>query len=272
MITFFKLIFLFIFFIYIFYGCTLYFFQENIIFYPVPYNKEEIAYIEKIDPCFRFKKINIDKEILTYWEHKTTSDIVILYFGGNAENTVYTIMELKEHTQILQYNWFLLNYPGYNGSSGKPSEKSFYQSSEWLYQEIQKEFNNKKMILMGRSIGSGVASYLATKVKCDKLILITPFDSIENIAKKFYPIYPTSILLKHKFPSYKYIQNVKIPILILAAEYDEVIPKDSTENLVKFIKNPEFLNYYIIPNTGHNTISDHPMYWEYLDNFIKKSF
>jgi pimeloyl-ACP methyl ester carboxylesterase len=271
MLSFFKFIILFIFFIYVFYGCFLYFIQDNIIFYPVFYNEEEIQSIKKNAKTFDFKKITINNHIITYWENTSDYDTLIFYFGGNAENTNYTVLELIEHKDLLKFKWILMNYPGYNGSSGKPSEKNFYQFALWLYENTtKKDHSYKNVIIMGRSIGTGVATFLANKVKCSKLILITPFDSIENIAKKFYPLYPTSIFLKHKFPSYKYIQNLNIPILILAAEKDEIIPKHSTENLLNYIKNKDLLEYHIIPNTTHNTISENYLYWKYLKNWIIK--
>ncbi|GIX41452.1 MAG: alpha/beta hydrolase [Leptospiraceae bacterium] len=270
MISFFKFILLLILFVYIIYGCFLYYIQENIIFYPVPYNEEEIKYIKNQTKQFDFKKTQIDDKIITYWENKIESNQIIFYFGGNAENTNYTVLELLEYPELLKFKWILINYPGYNGSNGKPSEKSFYEYALSIYQKFftQQINTNKIIILMGRSIGTGVVTFLASNVRCDKLILITPFDSIENIAKKFYPLYPTSIFLKHKFPSYKYIQNINIPILILSAEKDEIIPRNSTEKLIEYIKNKKLLKYYIIPDTYHNTISEHYLYWQYLKKFI----
>lgn len=269
MINIFKFIILFIIFIYLFYGCMLYIAQDKIIFYPVSYNHDEVEYINKLS-LFKYKKINKDNQILTYWERKTTSPIHIFYFGGNAENTSYTVLELINHNQMLKYNWYILNYPGYSGSSGKPSEKNFYHYAEWLYREIidQNSLNFKQVIFMGRSIGSGVAVYLANQVPCDKLILITPFDSLETLAKKFYPYYPVSILLKHKFPSFKYIQNYDKHVLVLIAEHDEIVPRISTENLLKNKKTLDKLQYYIIENTFHNTISENDNYWKYLNEFI----
>lgn len=267
-----KYIILLIIFIYLFYGCVLYYAQDRIIFYPVSYNQSEIEYINKLS-LFKFKKIEQGNKTLSYWERRTLSPIHIFYFGGNAENTNYTVLELINRKEMLKYNWYILNYPGYNGSSGKPSEKNFYLYAEWLYQEIKNQISHHsgQMIFMGRSIGSGVAVYLATRVPCDKLILITPFDSIENLAKRFYPLYPVSLLLKHKFPSHKYIQNYDNPILILIAEYDEIVPRTSTENLVKNIKNLDKLKVYVVEKTSHNTISETDEYWKYLNDFISEN-
>ncbi len=122
---------------------------------------------------------------------------------------------------------------------------------------------------MGRSIGTGVAVYLANKFKINKLILITPFDSLESLAKHYYPFFPTSLFLRHKFSSIKYIKNLNIPILILAAEYDEIIPEDLTKKLVKSISHSHY-RYYIISGTSHNTISDSPDYWKYIQDFLNE--
>ncbi|MCS7204233.1 MAG: alpha/beta hydrolase [Leptospiraceae bacterium] len=262
-----KFLILFLLFFYLSYNCFLYFIQDKILFYPVPYNEREIRTIEKTYP-FTFKTFYINEKKITYWEsnnHNTRH--VVFYFGGNAENTNYTLMEISSFNRALEFRWILLNYPGYNGSSGTPSESSFFEYAELLYHHIVQNHNYEKISFMGRSIGSGVASYLASKVKASKLILITPFDSVENLAKKYYP-FTLSQLVKHKFLSYKYIQNVSIPILILAAENDEVVPLSSTKNLIQYISDQRKMEFYILDDTTHNTISDHPEYWKFIYYFL----
>lgn len=261
--------------IYVFYGLVLYFGQEKLIFYPVEYNQNEIKKIEKEIQHFQFKTYTKNKEIrITYWESEPKSDIfkMILYFGGNAENTNYTAIEISEHPELLSYKWILVNYPGYNGSSGIPSEKNFYIMAEEIYDFLNNLYKDriKESIVIGRSIGTAVASYLCVVKKTKKLILITPFDSIKNIGKSLFPFYPFSFLIKHKFPTIDYIKKIENPIFILIAEYDEIIPESSTKNLLKAIANKKNTNVYTIKDSNHNTISNSQEYWIYLKNFLEK--
>ncbi len=270
MLIYLKYLIIFIIIIYIVYGSFLYFIQDKIIFYPVEYNSEEIKIIENTYKNFKFHSIHINTLKITYWENIIqTKNTILFYFGGNAENTNYTIMELSEHTPLLQYKWILINYPGYNGSNGIPSEKNFYIYGDVLINFFLDNGKYNQIVIMGRSIGTGVAVYLANKLKINKLILITPFDSIESLAKRYYPFLPASLFLKHKFPSVDYIKNLNIPILILAAEYDEIIPQDLTEKLVKSISHGHY-RYYVIPGTSHNTISESPDYWKYIQDFLNE--
>lgn len=261
--------------IYFFYGCFLYFAQDKIIFYPTEHDPEEIEYIKKQLKNFDYKIYKKNKEIIiTYWESdpKKEKFKIILYFGGNAENTNYTAIEISKHPEFLNYKWILLNYPEYNGSSGKAGEKNFYLYSEIIFEHIIDQYKENiiEIILMGRSIGSGVASYLNSIKKIDKLILITPFDSIETIAKKHFSLYPFSFLIKHKFPTIEYIKKINNPILVLIAKEDEIIPSESTNNLIKELEKKQDVKIYILDNATHNTISNFPNYWKYLDQFIKK--
>ncbi len=259
---------------YFLYGCLIFFSQEKIIFYPVEYNRDEIQNIEKQLKSFEFKFYNKEEKFqITYWESspKSKNFKIIFYFGGNAENTNYTALEISQHPEILNFKWILINYPGYNGSSGSVGEKNMYLYASEIYDFIIKQYNTQieEVILIGRSIGSGVASYLHKVKKCDKLILITPFDSLETIAKIYFPLYPAKLLLKHKFRVVEYLKNSQIPILVLLAEKDEIIPEASTKNLLKQLETMQNKEIFIIPYTSHNTISDSPLYWKYLLQFLK---
>lgn len=260
---------------YFFYGCFLYFAQDKIIFYPTEYNPKEIENIKKQLKNFDYKIYKKNQEItITYWESQPKKEKfkIVFYFGGNAENTNYTAIEISNHLEFLNYKWILINYPGYNGSSGKAGEKNFYLYSEIIFEHIIDQYkeNITEIILMGRSIGTAVSSYLNTIKKIDKLILITPFDSIETIAKKHFSLYSFSFLIKHKFPTIEYIKKIQNPILVLIAKEDEIIPNESTKNLLKELEKKQDVEIYILDNATHNTISDFPFYWNYLDQFIKK--
>ncbi len=94
MLTMIKIILVILFTIYLIYGCLLYFGQKKIIFYPVQKNEFEIQTIQKKYKEFLYKNVKLKNYYITFWETKNSSDIIILYFGGNAENTNYSILSL----------------------------------------------------------------------------------------------------------------------------------------------------------------------------------
>ena len=132
-----------------------------------------------------------------------------------------------------------------------------------IYDEIQDDYQDISII--GRSLGTGVASYLASKRDVLKLALITPFDSIQNVAQARYPMYPMSLLLKDKYNSLKRVPKIKAQTLILIAQNDEVIKRKHSLNLAKKFLSSN-LTLKIIKNTNHNSISNNSSYYTYLIN------
>ena len=120
---------------------------------------------------------------------------------------------------------------------------------------------------MGRSLGSGVATYIAANRKIDRLILVTPFDSIENVANQIYRIFPVILLLKDKFRSLDRVKDIKAESLILVAENDSVIPRLRTDKLITLF-DKEKLTTIVIQHASHNDISDHPEFAQGIRRFL----
>ena len=119
------------------------------------------------------------------------------------------------------------------------------------------------MIVVGRSLGSGLAVRLASVRPVERFGLVTPFDSLQEIAAMLYPYVPVRWFMKDKFESWKYAPNVTAPTLILAAEHDEVIPRASTELLRTRFKEG-LVSFVVISGVGHNDISENPEYTRIL--------
>jgi pimeloyl-ACP methyl ester carboxylesterase len=117
--------------------------------------------------------------------------------------------------------------------------------------------------VIGRSLGSGVAVRLASQRPASRLILITPYNSLEDLAARQFPWFPVKWLLQDKFESWKYAAHITVPTLLVAAEHDEVVPRASTDQLyTHFAKGVASLQ--VIPDTGHNSISESPNYLQML--------
>jgi len=143
------------------------------------------------------------------------------------------------------------------GSSGRPSETALVADTLALYDKLAPQ--HKEISVVGRSLGSGVAVQLAAARPVTRLVLVTPYDSLQEVAAQQFPYFPVRWLLLDKFESWKYVPQISAPTLVIAAEYDEVIPRASTEALFARFP-PGAATSKIIAGAGHNTISESAEY------------
>ena len=154
-----------------------------------------------------------------------------------------------------------MHYRGYAGSSGKPTEEALQSDAEALFDLVHA--THREIAVLGRSLGSGVAIRLASRRPVARLVLVTPYDSLEELAAGQFPYVPVAWILRDKFESWRYAPAIRVPTLILMAEQDEVIPAASTRRLATRF-NPGVASLTVIPGVGHNSISGNPRYFEIL--------
>lgn len=233
-------------------GAMLYINQRSFLYYPTP----------KVDHQFKELTFNNESESIIVIVLNQGKSKAILYFGGNGEAVVGNVAEFE--LLFPAHTVYLVNYRGYGGSSGVPEEKGIYSDALYIFDQIKQKHDSVTVI--GRSLGSGVATLVASARELDKLILVTPFDSIQNVAQGSFPIFPASLLIKDKYDSLSRVKDIRVPTLILIAEFDEVIGRKYSMNLASAFK-PEQLTLEIIRDTGHNTISFKKRYGSLLSAF-----
>ena len=179
----------------------------------------------------------------------------IVYFGGNGEDVSLNLKTFDEW--FPEHALFLLHYRGYGGSTGRPTEQANHRDAAALFQKVKAEY--AEVVVIGRSLGTGVAVRLASQCPASRLILVTPYDSLVDIASAEYPYVPVGLLLRDRYESGRYAPGVMITTMIIAAENDEEISRASTEKLfARFGKGVASLT--VIPGTGHNTIQNKSEY------------
>lgn len=178
---------------------------------------------------------------------------VLLYFhgnGGGVDLRVPRVLPLIEKG----YGVLLAEYRGYSGNPGKPSEQGFYADAEAYYGWLREQgIEENRIVFYGESIGSGPATYLASKHwNARGLILDAPFTSLTDIAQRQMFFVPSWLLLRDRYPNIKRIGNINMPLLVLHGERDMVVPKRYGVRLFEAAAEPKTLKLF--PEGGHSDL------------------
>jgi pimeloyl-ACP methyl ester carboxylesterase len=220
---------------------ALFAFQRSLIYFPRPKSFGDAA---------STMRLAVDGAQLDITVRPHAGPKALIYFGGNAEDVSANLASFS--SAFPDHALYLMHYRGFGGSTGKPSEKLLHQDASALFDKVRAV--HPDIALVGRSLGSGVAIRLATERPARRLVLVTPYDSIEGIAARQFPYFPVRWLLADKFASTRYAPAVRVPTLILQAEHDEVIPAASTARLYAAFA-PGTASLVVIRGAGHNDIS-----------------
>ncbi len=232
---------------------VLYLFQSNFLYYPIP----------EIPNDYKSENFMIEGETINVIKLNENKKNAIIYFGGNTEAVVYNAKSFKE--VFSEHTVYIVNYRGYGPSSGTPSEKAFYHDALYLYDVFKKR--HLKLAVIGRSLGSGIATFLASKREIHKMILVTPYDSIEHMAQDRFYLYPISFLIREKYDSISNVKHIKSKTLVLLAELDKVIPLKYSLNLIKEFPKDKIVVKTIL-DIDHIYISDHFEYQSIISEFM----
>lgn len=235
---------------------ALYFFQERLIFLP-----EKLPKDFKFTFNGNFEEINIktsDNKLLNGVLFKADSSKgLIFYLHGNA-GAINSWGEVAKTYTDLHYDVFLLDYRGYGKSEGSiTSQSQIFQDVQLAYDEMKKRYAEDKIIVLGYSIGTGLAARTASVNHPKMLILQAPYFSLTNMMRHTYPIIPT-FLLKYKFQTNEYITNCKMPVVIFHGDRDEVIYYESSVKLKASFKESDRL--ITLHGQGHNGMTYNPEY------------
>lgn len=237
--------------------------QDSLIFYP---HKNDASLVQ----TWQKQRVEIgsgDSAIEGWWmdNPQSASSKVILYFGGNGEDVLYT----AANSQMLHARRMLVtNYRGYGLRKGQPSQVGLFEDALAVYDYVarQPSVRPEDLIVMGRSLGSGVATYVAANRPVRAAILVTPYDSVRAVAKASYPFLPIGLLLKHPFPSDTFAPKITVPALFIAADQDAVIPPAHAKRLAEVWGGEKTVR--ILVGAGHNGISEHPDYYRAINEFM----
>jgi len=180
--------------------------------------------------------------------------MLILGFGGNASNAETTAIIL--HDLFPEADIVSFHYRGYPPSEGLPAAAALREDAPRLYDEMRRRLRPARTVAVGFSVGSGVAAALAAERPLDGLILVTPFDSLADIAAGHYPWVPVRLLLRHALEPARDLRGIRTPVAIVAGGRDTLVPPARTEALRRAVPNLAF--DLTVAEAGHNDLYDHP--------------
>ncbi len=239
--------------VYLLVGLFLFIKQQDFVYLPQP--KVDHPYPIEI---FRHQQVSLDVIVLNPGRENA-----ILYFGGNAESVVFNAPDYLRH--FPSFSVYLVNYRGYGGSSGSPAEQALYADALFIFDQLKQRHHHISVV--GRSLGSGIATFLASKREIHNLVLVSPYDSIKNVAQGHYPIYPMGLLLKDKYESLHRVKAIKAPTLIVIAERDHVIPFSHSSRIIEAFPSSQ-VAVKIINGADHNNFLNLDEYMLTLKAFL----
>ena len=252
--------------IYLLGGVAVYFLQDYFLFHP-----------EKTDPKkgyhlnVPFKEVDVsfdgayNMNVIQFTVPDGMPKGVVLYFHGNKKNISWYASNAPLFTKN-GYEVWMPDYPGYGKSTGVLTESKLYDYALQLYIMARSKYGADSIVLYGKSLGTGVASWLASKKSCRQVILESPYYSMTSLAAHYFPVYPVSKLLKYKLPSYEYLSIVNAPVTIFHGSADRVIPYANATQLQTVLKASD--KFIIIANGGHNDLPQSPVFIQSLDSLL----
>ena len=233
--------------------------QDSFLFFPTVSEHRDHGYAD-------VEEYRLDREGISLrgWlvNPQFARENLLIYYGGNAEDIFLNIDEFKD----IQAASLFVAYRGYGPSGGHPSEAALYSDGLAVIDNMTGRYSPGNIILVGRSLGSGVACYVAAYREVQGAVLITPYDSIVNVARSAYPWLPVSLLLKHRFDSIVQLPKIRCPLLVIYGGRDRVIRPERTKNLIESIGGTKKVVF--LERADHGTIDMFPEYWQALLEFI----
>ena len=208
-------------------------------------------------------------EFLGYVKTSENTRKTLLFFHGNGGEAIHRnwVRLLDRNDEM---NIILAEYPGYGGREGKPTEEALFAAGVEAFDAAEAQFG-LPILVVGESLGTGVASYVVSKRPAVGLALIAPFTSAVDVASKVYWFLPVRWMMSDPFDSVSHLKNVKIPLRIVQGTNDEVIPISLGRKLLELYSGDDKA-FEEVPHFGHNDIASAilnrtptPQFWELIE-------
>ena len=245
----------------------MYLMQDSLLFHPQPLSEVQRVSIRHRFPAVEEIVLEEKGTRLHAWHVKgAPGKPLVIYFGGNAEDVSWMIEDAR--SRVPGVGWLLVDYRGYGGSEGSPSEATISADALRWHDHALKELDAGELIAFGRSLGSGAAVFLASERKISSVVLVSPFDSLVEVAKHHYPFLPIGLMLRHPFDSAARAPKLTSPLLCIAATRDQVIPAVHARRLFDAWGGPK--QWLELEGADHNDTDGMPAFWPAISAFLQR--
>jgi len=241
--------------------------QDSLLYYPVartgPLPTASDGYV--VEPLAIARPDDVQ---LRGWLVRPADSIapLVIYYGGNGEEVSWQIaMAHRFGGRAVA----LVNYRGYGESGGRPSEKALFADALAVHDRLiaRADVDGNRVAVMGRSLGSGVAVHVAAHRPVDRVVLVSPYDSVAAIAAVHFPATLVRWILSDRYDSAALAPSVHVPALMIAARRDDIIPTAHSRRLYELWGGDK--RWLEVPDAGHNDLQDFPEYWQAIAAFVK---
>jgi pimeloyl-ACP methyl ester carboxylesterase len=229
--------------------------QRELIYYP------QVTRVEASQTDFA---LNHEGVTLRGWVVNPGRPRGLIYFGGNAESVQLNREDFARW--FPNHTVYLVAYRGFGASEGAPTEDALVSDALALYDQVQQHHPTAPVDVIGRSLGSGVASHVAAQRPVHRLALVTPYDTIADVGQAHYRWLPVYWLARDRFDSVLHLSNYREPVLVVRAGRDAVIPAANTQRLIDSLPRKPLV--VELPEADHSNVGQDPAYAEALTTFF----
>jgi hypothetical protein len=243
--------------------------QDTLLFHPQPLAARTQQWLADTYPNADLSIMTPDGMQLQGWllQPAQTAEKMplIIYFGGNAEEVSSMAFDFE---QMQGWSLLLMNYRGYGLSEGKPSEKNLFKDAVTIFDAIiqREDIDKQAIVVMGRSLGTGVAVHLAAHRPVRGVVLISPYGSISQVAQEIYPYLPVSLLNQHPFDALSLAPAITAPLFALVAEKDTLVKPSHSYQLADNWGGQHTVK--LLKGVDHDTILTHSAFWPSVVRFL----
>jgi pimeloyl-ACP methyl ester carboxylesterase len=189
----------------------------------------------------------------------------VIYFGGNAEEVSWTLADARWPRA---YSVIAFNYRGYGTSEGKPAAAALLADGLAIHDAVATRpgVDPARIVVYGRSLGTAVATHVASERAVAGAMLVSPYDSLAAVGRHHYPFLPVSLLLRHRFVPVEDAARARAPLLAIVADSDSVIPPARSRALFDAWAGPK--DWLALPRVDHNSLGATREFWDAIARFL----
>ena len=247
-------------------GIALFYLQEKFLFHP---EKLSNAYVYHFKVPFEEVNIPMNEtdtvNMIKFFPADSVRKGIVIYFHGNRQNIERYAKFANNFTKD-GYEVWMADYPGFGKSTGERTEKKMYEQALQVQKMAAAKFGKDSIIIYGKSLGTGIAAYVASQSNNKRLILESPYYSIPSLFSCYAPIYPNGKMSTYKIPTNEFLADVKYPVTIFHGTDDGVIPYRNAARLKKILKPAD--EFITIEKGTHFNLATFDLYTKTIDSLL----